>query len=394
MGGFDYGLYDADNHYYEPPDCFTRHLPADRLDAGVRLVGEGEDARVMVGDRPFTFLAEPFRETAVKPGALREMLRSMKSGGPVTEDAHVEPVQPAYVDRDARLRLMDDQGVEAALLLPTFGVCVEHFMVDDPQACHDNLHAFNEWLDDDWGFAHRDRIFAVPLLSLADLDRAVAELEWVLDRGARVVHLRPGPQAGKAPGHPDFDPFWARVDEARVPVAFHISESGYNEMFSARWGEEPNPTSHQQSALQWTCFYGDRPIMDTIASLIFHNLFGRFPNVSVVSIENGSLWVPYLMAAMDKMKGMGRNGPWPGGYVAGKPSEVLRQHVYVSPYHEEDIAALVELIGTSQVLFGSDFPHPEGLAEPADFADGLRGFDEADVRSVMRDNLRRLLAPT
>lgn len=393
MGRFEYGLYDADNHYYEPPDCFTRHLPRDRLDAGVRLVGEGEGAHVMVGDRPFTFLAEPFRETAVKPGALREMLRSMKSGGPVQEHAHVEPVQPAYVDRDARLRLMDEQGVEAALLLPTFGVCVEHFMVDDPQACHDNLHAFNEWLDDDWGFAHRDRIFAVPLLSLADLDRAVQELEWVLDRGARVVHLRPGPQAGKAPGHPDFDPFWARVDEARVPVAFHISESGYNEMFSARWGEDPNPRSHEQSALQWTCFYGDRPIMDTIASLVFHNLFGRFPNVNVVSIENGSLWVPYLIAAMDKMKGMGRNGPWPGGYVTGKPSEVLRHHLYVSPYHEEDITALAELIGPSQVLFGSDYPHPEGLAEPADFADGLRGFDDADVRSIMRDNLRALLAP-
>ena len=157
--------------------------------------------------------------------------------------------------------------------------------------------------------------------------------------------------------------------------------------------EEANPPSHEQSAFQWTSFYGDRPIMDTIASLIFHNLFGRFPNVSVVSIENGSLWVPYLMAAMDKMKGMGRNGPWPGGYVAGRPSEVLRQHVYVSPYHEEDIVALAELIGPSQVLFGSDYPHPEGLAEPAEFADGLRGFDDAVVRAVMRDNLRGLLAP-
>jgi predicted TIM-barrel fold metal-dependent hydrolase len=388
----DFGLVDADNHYYEPRDCFTRYLPADRLDAGVRLVttDEGREA-VLVGSRPFTVQAEPFRDRVTRPGALREMLRNLKAGG-ARGDETTEEVQPAYVDREARLALMDEQGLDACLVLPTFGVCVEHFMVDDVDATYDNLHAFNRWLDDDWGFAWRDRIFAPPLLSLLDVDRAVAELEWVLDAGARVVHLRPGPQGGRSPADEVFDPFWARVQEAGVAVAFHISESGYNALFSTAWGEEANPSSHRQSAFQWSCSYGDRPIMDTVASLVFHNLFGRFPGVRILSLENGSLWVPYLLAAMDKMKGMGRNGPWPGGYVAGRPSEVVRRHLFVSPYHEEDIVALVGVLGASQVLFGSDFPHPEGLAEPADFADALDGLSEADVRAIMRDNTASLLA--
>jgi predicted TIM-barrel fold metal-dependent hydrolase len=220
----------------------------------------------------------------------------------------------------------------------------------------------------------------------------VAELEWVLDRGARVIHLRPGPQGGRSPADPVFDPFWARVDEAGVAVAFHIAESGYNELFSAAWGEEANPSSHTQSAFQWTCSYGDRPIMDTLASMVFLNLFGRFPRVRVVSIENGSLWVPYLLRAMDKMKGMGRNGPWRGGYVPGRPSEVLRRHLFVSPYHEEDVVALVGEIGASQVLFGSDFPHPEGLAEPGDFLESLAGLDDASVDAIMTGNTKALLA--
>jgi predicted TIM-barrel fold metal-dependent hydrolase len=138
--------------------------------------------------------------------------------------------------------------------------------------------------------------------------------------------------------------------------------------------------------------YGDRPIMDTISSLVFYNLFGRFPNLRVLSVENGSLWVPYLMKAMDKMKGMGRGGPWPGGYVSGRASEVLKRHVFVSPYHEEDIVALAELLGPKQVLFGSDFPHPEGLAEPADFAGLLDGLDAASVDDIMGGNLERLLS--
>ena len=131
--------------------------------------------------------------------------------------------------------------------------------------------------------------------------------------------------------------------------------------------------------------------METIASLVLHNLFGRFPNVRVASVENGSLWVGYLLAALDKMKGMGRNGPWHGGYVAGRPSEIVRQHVYVSPYHEEDIPALVRSYGVERVVFGSDYPHPEGLARPAQFVEGLKGLSDADVRRLMRDNSAALL---
>jgi len=264
-------------------------------------------------------------------------------------------------------------------------------MKDDPDQLYANLHAFNEWLDEDWGFAWRGRIYATPLLSLRDRERALAELDWALAKGARVVALRPGPAFGRSPADPYFDPFWARVNEAGTCVAFHIAESGYNEMMSVQFGEQPNPSSHKQSAFQWSCFYGDRPIMDTLAALVFGNLFGRFPNVRIASVENGSLFVPYLMAVMDKMGGMGRNGPWPGGRIQEKPSAILRRHLFVSPYHEEDVPALARTIGASQVLFGSDFPHPEGLAEPADFAEAIAELSPADQRLILHDNAMRLV---
>jgi predicted TIM-barrel fold metal-dependent hydrolase len=266
-------------------------------------------------------------------------------------------------------------------------------MKDDVEQMYANVHAFNRWLNEDWGFNHRDRIYAPPLLSLLDCDRAVAELEWVLAEGARIISLRPGPAFGRSPADPHFDRFWALLNEAKVPVAFHIGESGYNETMSVHWGEESNPSSHRQSAFQWSCFYGDRVIIDTIGALVFHNLFGRFPNVNVLSVENGSLWVAYAMKVMDKMKGMGRNGPWIGGYVKGRPSEVIKQRVFVSPYHEEDIRGLVDTMGASQVLFGSDYPHPEGLAEPVEFADALEGLPATALRRVMRDNAWELMHP-
>jgi predicted TIM-barrel fold metal-dependent hydrolase len=390
MAQLAYRLFDADNHYYETRDCFTRHMPKRLLDRAIHVTPDaaGRD-RVWVGDRPFTFLAGWSFTHANRPGALRELLRQKdyRDAGSTLS----EPIRPEFQQRDARVALMDAQGLEAAVLFPTLAVCVEHFMRDDPEQLYANLHAFNEWLDEEWGFAFRGRIYAAPLLSLRDRERAVAELDWALAKGARIVALRPGPAFGRAPGDPWFDPFWARVNESGACVAFHIAESGYNEMMSVHFGEQPNPSSHEQSAFQWSCFYGDRPIMDTVASLVFSNLFGRFPNVRVASVENGSLFVPYLMAVMDKMGGMGRNGPWPGGRIREKPSAIVRRHLFVSPYHEEDIPALARTLGASQVLFGSDFPHPEGLAEPAEFTGEIAALPEAEQRLILRDNAMRLV---
>jgi len=252
MTALDYALFDADNHYYEPRDAFTRYMEPRYRDKAIHVVQDenGKD-RVLVGRRLFTFLPHRSFDVTLKPGTLKEMLRNF---GSFDEAELREAIQPEYQNRDARIALMDAQGLEAILLFPTFGVCLEHFMKDDVEQTYANLRAVNRWLDEEWGFAFQGRIFAPPLLSMLDVDRAVEDLEWALARGARAIHIRPGPAGGRNPAHPHFDPFWARVNEARLLVIYHISESGYNEMMSVNWGEAPNPPSHGQSALQWTNF--------------------------------------------------------------------------------------------------------------------------------------------
>src|SRR5438552_14272407 len=106
-----------------------------------------------------------------------------------------------------------------------------------------------------------------------DLDRAVTELDRVLALGARVVCLKAGPAFGRSPADPYFDPFWARLDEARVPVAFHIADSGYHRVWGPEWGEDPTPNVREQSAWGWAFLHGDRPIMETFGALIYGNLF-------------------------------------------------------------------------------------------------------------------------
>lgn len=395
-----YQTFDADSHYYETPDCFVRHMPADRKHRAFQLATiDGVDQPVVDGRAVSVFHPEGFfQHEAALPGSLREMMRSIKSGEATTSGGHggsslVGPIDPAALDPAARMVLMDRQGVEATMVFPSTAVFVEPTFEGDAELLWDNFRAFNRWIDEEWGFATQGRIFCAPMISLTDRDAACEELDWVLSRGARVVVLTAGPAAGRSPADPWFDPFWSRMNEAQVLCCIHVGDSGYNARLSSDWGDRPDPMAYQQSAFQWTHMFGDRPIMETVSALIYGNLFGRFTDVRVATIEYGSLWVDYLLRAMDKMIGMARGGPWPGGRLRDRPSEIFRRHVYVAPFHEDDIPRLADLIGADRVLFGSDWPHPEGIANPNDFANGLSGMSDGDIELIMRANLEALLTP-
>jgi predicted TIM-barrel fold metal-dependent hydrolase len=381
-----YGLVDADNHYYEPYDCFTRFAePAFRDQAVNVVVGDDGYGRVFIGTRPAPWRPIIQADLIAPPGANKGLV----SGDPTYEEPTlIRPLDiPAFMHRDARLKLMDEQGVQGAILLPTTAVCLEYYLYDDgPAAAFANLRAFNRWLEEDWGFAHEERIFGIPMLSLADIDLAVAELDRVLERGARAVHLNPGPAYGRSPADPHFDPFWARVQEAGVPVIFHIGYSGYNEMVGVHWGERTHVSLYEQTALQNFLGLCDRPITDTFAALILGGLFERFPDLRILSVENGCRWARPFMADVDHAAKLSRVHK-----AKERPSDVFRRHFYVAPFWEDSGVDLAGLIGVDHVLLGSDFPHPEGEANPIDFVNSLAGLDDADIRRIMRDNTAALV---
>jgi len=234
-----YRTVDADNHYYETRDAFTRYIDPAYAERTLLVETDGGSDRIIVDGQPYLF-SEPKFDKTNPPGSLLANLRDpQRKDYRSTFDAG--SMLPAYQNRDKRLELMDDQGIEAAVLLPSLAVCVERPIRHDPALTDAVMRAFNRWLEDDWGYAYRDRIYAVPLISLLDVGLACRELTRVLHRGARLIHLSAGPVAGRSPADPHFDPFWSIVNEARIPVVFHIGDAGYNELFGAGLGREPHP---------------------------------------------------------------------------------------------------------------------------------------------------------
>jgi predicted TIM-barrel fold metal-dependent hydrolase len=339
------------------------------------------------------FGANPCENTG-RPGALLEYFETAGgTGNALFHGGMISAVDlPPSRFKSSRIELLDDMTVEAALLFPTLAVGVEYQLSKDREAYLAGLNAFNRWLEEDWGFGENGRLFGVPLLTLIDIDWAVAELERVLALGARMVHLKAGPVDGRSPADPSHDPFWARCNEAGIPVAFHLGNSGEAEYYSAMWGEAPNPPNHRYSPFQRVTSFGERAIHDTLLALVTHNLFGRFPQLKVLSVEFGSEWVGPLLKKTDRAARMCGPKDWPFGAVKERPREVFKRHILVSPYPEDDVVSLVRLIGEDAVIAGSDWPHPEGVTAPTKLASRLVGeLSATAVRKVMRDNSAGLL---
>ncbi|WP_319453321.1 MULTISPECIES: amidohydrolase family protein [unclassified Mycobacterium] len=395
MTTLDYGIFDCDTHCYETRDSFTRYLPKQFLDRTILPIrgADGQEV-ILAGHRIATFQSEGGLgfDLAYRPGSLKEMLKQMGSGNP-DETYEPQPMRPEFVERAPRLELMAQQNVERVVLFPSILALAAEHWVDDTEALYANIRSFNRWFDETWGFNHQDKLFATALLSLRDLDSAIAETEAIIEQGARMVLLPTGPAYGRSPGDPYFDPIYARLQEAGCVLAFHIQPFWYFDAISPAWGHNPNPASWHMSAWQWMNIYGQRPIEDTLSALIFDNLFGRFPGLNVLVAEHGAEWVPQFVRHMDKSRGMGRNGPWIGGKLVERPSDIFRRHVRVVPYPEDDIPGIVTSLGYDDCLvMGSDFPHAEGMAEPADFVKLLDPLDEASKRRIMRGNADQLLA--
>ena len=382
----EYGVFDADNHYYEAPDAYTRHIDPKMAKRAMQWAEIGGKQRLLVGGRINRFIPNPLFDPVAKPGSLDEYFRGRN---PNAKDMRalfgdLEPIRPEYRDRDSRIAVMDEQGVDGCLMFPTLGVGMEESLADDPPALVAAFEAFNRWIEDDWGYAYRERIFAAPMFTLVDVDAAVAELRRVLDLDARIICIKGGPAHTPtgltSPADARFDPFWALVDEAGVVVGIHSGDAGYGRYLSD-WEPRGDMEAFRHSPLQ-IVLSADRPPYETMAALICQGLFDRFPRIRVASIESGASWVPVLLEKLKKAYGQ-----MPTGF-ASDPVETFRRHVWVAPFYEDDLGALKEDVGLEHLLFGSDWPHAEGLAEPKSFARDLRrfGYGEDEIHTVMADN--------
>ncbi len=385
----DFPVFDADNHLYETEESFTRHLP-DRYRGAIEYVSLRGRTKIMVRGTISEYIPNPTFEVVARPGAQEAYFRDGNPEGKSYRELVGEPMRciPAFKEPAPRLELMDELGVDRALMFPTLASLLEERMRDDPELTHATIHALNEWLYEQWTFNYEDRIFATPVITLPIVEKAIEELEWVVARGAKTVLIRPAPVPGfrgsRSFGFEEFDPFWQAVVDADVLVSMHASDSGYSR-YQGDWTGPSELLPFRLDPFRLVTM-GKRAVEDTMAAFCCHGVFARFPGLRVASIESGGDWVvPFIHHLADVHRKM------PQAFD-GDPVEQFKSNVWVSPFHEDDLASLIGAIGADHVLFGSDYPHPEGLAEPCSYLDHLpEGLADADIRKIMGENLAGIM---
>lgn len=385
-----YPTYDADHHFYESADSMVKYLPK-KYRKTIQYVEVGGRTKLAVGGVISDYIPDPTFEHVAPPGATVDWYAGKNPDGLTIREFFGEPCapKPAWRTVNERIKELDEQGLDGALMFPTLVSAIEERLGNyDVEAMCAIMHSLNQWTLEEWSFNKDNRVFTAPVISLANVDWAVKELDWVLKNGAKTVLVRPAPvpniAGSRSPGFKEFDPFWARINESKIFVTMHASDSGYDK-FVRMWVGGSEYLPFKPDAFSFALKPAARAIADTMTALICHGVFDRFPDVRVAAMENGAAWVGDLLSNLHKVHKM-----FPQEFKTD-PVEQFKKHVFVAPFYEDSLGDLRQQIGADRVLFGSDYPHPEGVADPLIFLDTLGDYTEAEKQKVMGGNLKGLL---
>jgi predicted TIM-barrel fold metal-dependent hydrolase len=385
----DFPVFDADNHLYETRDAMTKFLP-DRYKNAIDYIEHNGRTKLLVRGQISNYIPNPTFEVVGSPGAQEKFFKEGNPEGKSRKEI-MRPMRglPAFFEPAPRLELMDELGITYATMFPTLASLIEERFADDPELTHVVVHALNQWMHEHWTFEYEGRIFPVPIITLPIVDRAIEELEWVVERGARAVLVRPAPVPGyrgrRSFALPEFDPFWKRVVELDVLVAMHASDSGYQRHVNEWDGRTGEMEAFGDISLFQMAGMHSRAIEDAVISWIAHGALTRHPQLRVAIVENGSEWVRPVLHHLERAYTR-----MPQAWQE-HPVEVFKRNLWIHPFHEDDPVGLVKLLGAENVVFGSDYPHVEGMEDPISFVDQLEGLPQEDIEAVMGGNMMRLM---
>ncbi len=373
-----YTTFDADNHLYENRDALTKFLPPE-FDGIIKYVEINGRTKLAIRDRLSNYIPNPtFVKVAVPGGAGYDVTKGGRGFGEGQSLAEgkkmvVMPGVDAFFDPEPRLELMKEMGIDRTLLWPTLASAIEERLADDPDAACAVVHALNEWMHEHWTYVYSDAIYPTPIISLAVLDRALEELELIHERGAKIFLIRVAPvptwRGRRSFALPEFDPFWERVQELDIVVGMHSGDPGYHRYINEWEGLGDQEMSIDRNARRaspaFLALSSEKDsLVDAMASIIGHGLAARFPRLRFMPVEFSSRWIRPFYAKLQQ------NYDERPVLFDENPVEVFNRNVWVHAFHEPDPTGRIDLgIPVDHIMFGSDFPHPEGMADPLAYSD-------------------------
>ena len=230
---------------------------------------------------------------------------------------------------------------------------------------------------------------------IVDFDRAIAMTDEALGMGAAALLVASGCPPGHSPSHVGLDPVWARAQEARIPIVFHVG--GTDDLIDPAYflnGLPVPPDFHGgDENFRSVDYMGiPHPPAQTLATMIFDGVFERFPELRVGVIEQGAIWVPSWTRQMESAFDAFVRHEDRLRALSLRPTEYVERQMRFTPYPTEDVGWIIEQSGPDICLFSSDYPHVEGGRRPIErFEASLGDASEPIRRRFYCDNFRDLM---
>ena len=337
----------TDSHVTEPIEIFAERVDVEFRDRVPRIE--------TVGDWR-TLIIENLKPRRLMPASEREVA--------IVGD----------FDAEDRLRDQARDGVSAEVIFPTFALqaC---FASEDAELQRNLCRAYNSWaievFDD-------PRLLPVGVVSMLDIDGAIEDAKQVAEQGFRALFL-PAQVPSRPYNAEAYDPFWAVAEDLGLPLTFHSGTGHEPRVLSGPGGAVVNYLMGAQL---------DGPmVMLTMAA---GGALDRFPGLRVVTVETGAAWLGWIMTQADAI--YEDHNMWARPKLSLKPSELIRRQCAATFMYDPVAVNNREITGVETLMWGNDYPHPEGTWPTSqDVAgDQFAGVSDDDVQAIVSGNAAKV----
>jgi predicted TIM-barrel fold metal-dependent hydrolase len=316
----------GDSHSIEPPNLYRDNMPAAYADRMPR--SEFVDGDII------TYVDGKVIKRRAPGGANLQMMEAVRAQG--------------GTDNSKRMQDLDEQGVWGEVVFPSLGLWYGE--IESPDLAAAAAEVLNDWVADEILTLAPNRLVPCATLPLQSIELSVAEVQRCVGKGFKSIFLPTKPPVMH--GHwnaPEWEPLWDVMEETGSVLAFHIGTES---------GEKPQKYRGPGGAMinyVNTTFGGQLAVVMMIAS----GALERHPNLKVLVSEGGATWAPFLGDRMNEAHR--QHWMFNQDEVSMPPKEYINRQVYASFQHDETAIPAMTAMGFTNVMFGTDYPHLEGV---------------------------------
>ena len=371
---------DADSHLMELPDFLSRSVDSamkDRIPslADIRLANVGDQMRALDGSSGHS-------ETE-----LQELL-ALESN--ITRGPKWHAALGSF-NGSERSKALDLLGFEKQVIFSSF-CATKIFTSPDVEARYAAARAHNRSVAE---FCKPDsRLIGVAMSPIDEPNEALKVIDEALDLGLGAMWIPSRSPGGRSPGHPELDPIWKTLEEAKVPFILHVGSDSLS--ISDEWMNDGH--SERESARGRAEVIGSKDLtviyhsaQRFISTLVLDGVLEKFRNLRGGVIELGAGWVPDTIRRLDHAVDIwAKSEPFLAKFER-RPSEQFNEQLRFTPYPFEDVGQLMSESSPELYMFSTDYPHAEGGRDPIGrFTRSLEGIDDRDSNLFFYQNFQTL----